>query len=143
MKWKDPMTCCRSSRVVHVVLFAAFLMAWTIALLLPVPAQSAERVLGDPFSVFMFGKGLHIAAYAFLTILGGTAALFGRNWVWILPGLIVHGGVTEILQGFVGRTSRIEDVGLDAVGIGLGALAVLAWRRITRPTSAGGTASQA
>ena len=34
-----------------------------------------KRVLGDSFSVFVFGKGVHVAAFAFLTILGGTALL--------------------------------------------------------------------
>lgn len=133
MTRKDPMNGGRVLRILHVVLFAAFLIAWTIALLLPVPAQSAERVLGDSFSVFIFGKGVHVAAFAFLTVLGGTAALFGRNWVWLVPGLVAYGGLTEILQGFVGRTPRIADVGLDAIGVGLGALVVVGWRWFTRP----------
>jgi hypothetical protein len=126
----------RALRLLHLLVFAAFLIAWTVALLLPVPHQSAERVLGSPFSVFMFGKGLHVAGYAYLTVLGGTVALFGRKWVWVLPGLVAHGGLTEIVQGFVGRTSRIEDLGLDTLGIALGALLILGWRRLTRPRPA-------
>jgi hypothetical protein len=126
---------------VHLLVFAAFLIAWTIALLSPVPHQSAERVLGSPFSVFMFGKGLHIAAYAFLTVLGGTVALFGRKWWWIVPGLIVHGGLTEFFQQFVGRTARVEDLGLDTIGIVIGALVVLGWRWLKRDRSVGETAS--
>jgi VanZ family protein len=129
------MTCCSTFRAIHVAVFAAFLIAWTVVLLLPVPAQSAERVLGSPYSVFLFGKGLHITAYAFLAVLGGTVALFGRRWIWILPGLVAHGGLTEILQSFTGRTSRIEDVGLDTIGVAVGALIVLGWhwfRKLTQ-----------
>jgi VanZ like family len=122
------MTCCAAFRACHAAVFAAFLIAWTVVLLLPVPTQSAERVLGSPFSVFIFGKALHITAYAFLTVLGGTVALLGRKWVWVLPGLVTHGGLTEILQSFTGRTSRIEDVGLDTIGVAVGAVIVLTWR---------------
>jgi len=71
------MACCRTLPAIHAAVFAAFLTAWTIALLSPVPHQSAERVLGDPFSVFVFGKGLHISGYAFLAVLGGTLPLRG------------------------------------------------------------------
>jgi hypothetical protein len=124
------------------LVFVAFLTAWTIALLSPVPHQSAERVLGSPFSVFMFGKGLHIAAYAFLTVLGGTVRLFGGRWWWIVPGLIAHGGLTEFFQQFVGRTARIEDLGLDTIGIVLGALVVLGWRGLKRNRSAGESANR-
>jgi hypothetical protein len=131
----------RTLRLVHLLVFAAFLIAWTIALLSPVPHQSAERVLGSSFSVFMFGKGLHIAAYAYLTVLGGTVALFGGKWWWIVPGLIVHGALTEFFQQFVGRTARVEDLGLDTIGIVIGALGVLGWRRLKRDRSAGESTS--
>jgi|GEM_PF-3126028 len=129
------MTCCSAFRACHAAVFAAFLIAWTVVLLLPVPTQSAEKVLGSPFSVFIFGKALHITAYAFLAVLGGTVALFGRKWIWVLPGLAAHGGLTEILQSFTGRTSRIEDVGLDTIGVALGAGIVLAWRWFRRPAA--------
>jgi VanZ family protein len=135
------MTCCSVYRACHVAVFAAFLIAWTVVLLLPVPAQSAQRVLGSPFSVFIFGKALHITAYAFLAVLGGTIALFGRKWVWVLPGLVAHGGLTEFLQSFTGRTSRIEDVGLDTIGVAVGALIVLGWRWFRNPTRAGESAT--
>lgn len=117
----------------HIWLFAAFLIAWTIALLLPVPHESAEKVLGDDFGVFLFGKSLHIGSYAFLTVLGGTVAAFGRRWWWVLPGLLAHGSAIEIIQPHVGRTGRIEDVGLDLIGIAIGGLVILGWRRFTRP----------
>jgi VanZ family protein len=115
-------------RRIHVAVFALFLLAWTIALWLPVPSESANKALGDPFWVFLFGKGLHITAYAFLAVLGSTIALFGQKWFWVLPCLVLHGGLTEIIQPLVGRTGRIEDVGLDAIGIAIGGLLALAFR---------------
>jgi hypothetical protein len=141
MTRKEPIACCSALHLLHLLLFVAFLVAWTVVLLLPVPKQSAEEVLGNPFTVFMFGKGLHIAAYAFLTLLGGTAAILGSRWIWVLPALIVHGGLAEIAQGLVGRTSRIEDVGLDALGVCLGALVVVGYRRLTRSADAAGSSS--
>lgn len=122
----------RRFELAHVIVFAAFLLAWTIALELPVPHESAQKVLGGPLEEFFFGKGLHICAYAFLTVLGGTVAIFGRRWWWVLPGLVAHGGITEFFQQFTGRTARIEDVGLDTIGVALGSLLIFAWRRFTK-----------
>jgi VanZ family protein len=116
---------------IHLAVFALFLIAWTIALLMPVPHESAEKVLGDSFGVFLFGKSLHIGSYTFLTVLGGTVAIFGRRWWWVLPGLLIHGSLIEIIQPHVGRTGRIEDVGLDLIGIVIGGFVILGWQRFT------------
>jgi VanZ family protein len=135
------MSCCRARPTAHVVLFAVALTAWTVALLSPVPHDSAKKVLGSDWGIFLFGKTLHVGTYAVLTILGGTATAFGRRWWWVLPGLVTHGGLTEYLQGFVGRGSRIEDVGLDSLGIAIGGLVVLAYRAVTRPRPPAGSSS--
>src|SRR6478609_4717635 len=119
------MSCCRAWPTAHVFAFAFALTAWTVALLSPVPHDSARKVLGSEWGVFLFAKTLHV----------GTAAAFGRRWWWVLPGLVAHGGLTEYLQGFVGRGSRIEDVGLDSLGIAIGGLITWAVRSIRRPTS--------
>jgi hypothetical protein len=124
------MACCRILPAIHAAVFAAFLTAWTIALLSPVPQQSAQHWLGGPFWVFVFGKGLHISAYAFLTVLGGTLPLSNWRWIWVPAGLVAHGAVTEFFQQFVGRTARIEDVGLDAIGVAVGGLFVWAGRAL-------------
>lgn len=126
------MSCCRFWPTLHVVVFFAALMAWTAALLSPVPQESAEKVLGSQFGIFLFAKSVHVGAYAALTLLGGTASLFGRKWVWLLPALALHGGVTEYFQQFVGRGSRLEDVALDTLGIALGGSLVWATRRFSR-----------
>ena len=135
------MSCCRAWPTAHVFVFAVALTAWTVALLSPVPHDSARKVLGSDWGVFLFGKTLHVGTYAALTVLGGTAAAFGRRWWWVLPGLVAHGGLTEYLQGFVGRGSRIEDVGLDSLGIAIGGLVVLAARAVSRPRPRAGLAN--
>lgn len=114
---------------IHTCIFAAFLIAWTIALLSPVPEQ-AQRVFGSPWEMFLFGKGLHISAYAFLTVLGGTIRWLKGRWVWVLPALVAHGALTEFFQQFVGRGASIGDVGLDSIGIAVGGL--LVWMKRAR-----------
>jgi VanZ family protein len=113
------------------------LTVWTVALLSRVPHESAKELLGGDWGVFVFAKTLHVCAYAGLTVLGGTVAAFGRKWVWVLPALVIHGGLTEFFQQFVGgRTGRIEDVGLDSIGIALGGLVTWGLRSVSRPGSA-------
>ena len=119
-------------RKLHAWVFVLFLLAWTVALMLPVPHRSAEQVLGSSFHVFLFAKGLHVCSYAFLATLGGTIGLLGRRWFWVFPGLILHGCLTEFFQQFVGRGASIRDVGIDTIGISIGSLLVFAIRRIRR-----------
>jgi VanZ family protein len=128
------MSCCRFWPTIHVGVFTFFLTAWTVALLSPVPHDSAKKVLGSEYGIFLFAKAVHVAAYAFLTVLGGTAAAFGRRWWWVLPGLVIHGGLTEYFQQFVSRGSRIEDVGLDSIGIAIGGLVTWTNRSARRST---------
>jgi VanZ family protein len=123
--------CCPTA---HVFIFFFALTAWTVALLSPVPHDSARQVFGSDYGVWLFAKTLHVTTYAVLTILGGTAVAFGRKWVWVLPGLVVHGGLTEFFQQFVGRGARIEDVGLDSIGVAIGGLAAWGLRSLN-PTA--------
>jgi VanZ family protein len=112
----------------HLAVFGLFLAAWTCALWSPVPQESAREALGSDWHVFLFGKGLHVSVYAFLTVLGGTVRMFGPRWYWVLPGLVAHGCLTEIIQPYVGRTGALRDVGLDSIGIAIGGLIVLVAR---------------
>jgi VanZ family protein len=126
------MSCCRLWPTVHFGVFLTVLTAWTVALLSPVPQESAEKVLGSQFGIFVFAKTVHVTAYAILAVLGGSAVFLGRSWVWIFPALVLHGAVTEYFQQFVGRGSRIGDIALDALGVALGALIVWSARRFKR-----------
>ncbi|WP_020474069.1 VanZ family protein [Zavarzinella formosa] len=116
-------------RWAHLLVFVAFFTAWTIALLSPVPKESAKEILGDEDNIFYFGKLLHVAAYAWLAVLGGTIWLMRTRWSWIVVLLIVHGELTEYFQQFVGRTSSVRDTLLDSTGVLIGALLVRFWWR--------------
>ena len=115
-------------RRLHVAVFAVFLVAWTIALLSPIPEDAARNALGDSENQFYFGKTLHVAAYCYLACLGGTLVILRRRWPLMLLALVAHGGITEIVQDFVGRTARWEDLGLDTLGIAIGGLFILIFR---------------
>jgi VanZ family protein len=115
---------------VHLAIFVLLLAAWTCALWSPVPHESAREALGSDWHVFLFGKGLHISVYAFLTILGGTVCKFGKRWWWVLPVLVAHGGLIEVVQPYVGRTGSLRDVGLDTLGIVIGGMIVWIARRV-------------
>lgn len=101
----------------HLLVFGVFLILWTIALLIPVPQEEAEKAFGSKERVFFFGKGLHVTAYAFLTLLGGTRFCRWSQFRWLLLGLPLHGGVTEVLQAYTGRGSRWADFYLDTAGV--------------------------
>ena len=106
--------------------FFGFLFLWTVALLLPVPKETASEALGGERGMFFFGKALHVSAYAFLTLLGGSQTLTRRQRALILGLLSFHGFATEFFQQFVERTASWRDVGLDHIGILLGLL--IGWR---------------
>ncbi|HJZ91455.1 MAG TPA: VanZ family protein [Gemmataceae bacterium] len=117
----------RPLAILHLLCFLGFLTAWTVVLLRPVP-EAPKRVLTD-WEAFIVGKSLHVGVYAFLAALGGTLAVLGRRWPWVLSALIVHGALTEYFQQFVGRGASVKDVGLDSIGIALGGLIAWAIRR--------------
>jgi VanZ family protein len=103
---------------------------WALALLTPQPVQIEKQVIPEE-ALFSASKGLHVAAYAFLT---GIAAWLPvpRGWRW-LPIIVMslHGCATEFFQQYVpSRHGCLEDVGIDHIGIALGLLLTLSrWRR--------------
>lgn len=116
-------------KLVIPVLMIGLLIAWTMALLTPIPA-AAVAALGGPTPAFWFGKTLHVSVYATLAIMAVLLPL-SRNWrLATLALLIMHGGATEYLQQFVGRGSSVKDFGLDSLGICLGTGLALGARRL-------------
>ncbi len=79
-------------------------------------------------AAFPTAKTLHVSAYAGLGGLAAWLHLRGRRR-WLLPGsLVLHAGLTELLQNLVPRrTGCWSDVGLDCAGLALGL--ALTWRR--------------
>jgi VanZ family protein len=109
----------------------ALLIAWTMALLTPIP-KAAVIALGGPTPSFYFAKTLHVSVYATLAIFAVLLPL-PRKWrIVVLALLFVHGGATEYLQQFFERGSSVSDVGLDSLGILLGTGLGLAGSRLHR-----------
>jgi VanZ family protein len=103
---------------------------WALALLTPQPVE-IEKKLVPSEAIFSASKGLHVAAYAFLTALGAWLPPWrGRRWLPIAI-MSLHAFATEFFQQFVpSRHGCIEDVGIDHIGIVLGVLLTLnRWRR--------------
>jgi hypothetical protein len=103
---------------------------WALALLTPQPVEFEKQILPEE-AIFSASKGLHVAAYAFLT---GAAAWLPpwRRWWWLPVAVMsLHGCGTEFFQQWVrGRHGCLEDVGIDHVGIVLGLLLTAGrWRR--------------
>jgi VanZ family protein len=116
--------------------FLFFLTLWTYELLAenPVP-ESVSRAIPDEWK-FWLAKGLHVAGYAFLTVLAGSLPV-PRVYFWLVVAfLVLHGIGTEVGQRYVaGRHGSIRDVLLDWVGVGLGLLALWSLKRLRAGTS--------
>jgi VanZ family protein len=122
-----------SRSTAHAVFFFLCIALWTVALLMPVPKNSASKVLGGESGMHLFGKTLHVSAYAFLTLLGGSMNLARRQRCLLLGALSFHAFATEFLQQFVDRGASWRDVGLDHAGIAIGLAIGWAWWRSLFP----------
>src|SRR5262245_58204057 len=103
--------------------WAAFAVAWSLALLLPVP-DAGVRAVGQE-NTFLVSKLIHLGGYTVLTLLG--LALPGW-WRWAgLAFASLHAGGSEFCQWllveWMHRHGCWEDVGLDHIGIAAGLLA--------------------
>ncbi len=109
------------------LLWGAFLVVWTTALLTTEPVHVARAVLGPSF-IFPTAKLLHVAAYSLFAILSGWLFLPGR-WRWILLIFMsFHAAGTEFFQQFIPeRGPSIRDVGIDHFGIAIGLIISCNW----------------
>jgi len=101
----------KGSHVLALCLFwpAVFLVAW--GELTPSPPS---------FTAMVWDKILHFIAYFGLAGMATVALDARRRAVWAVLGLIVLGGVLEILQGFTGRDPDIYDEIANTIGAVLG-----------------------
>jgi VanZ family protein len=112
------------------LVWLAFLVLWTTALLVPVPTGPWDL---EPVHVFevelklLIAKTVHVSAYALFTILTGWLQVPARLWWLLLFFVTVHGTATELLQLLTpSRTGQLLDVGFDNLGVALGLL--LSWK---------------
>ena len=115
-----------SGKALRWAVWGCFLLAWTVVLLTSRPIQIRDALFGEKMG-FVLAKGLHVTAYAALTVFTGWLRL-RSPYRWLLLGLIaLHGVGTEMGQVFVPlRTGSWHDVALDVVGIAVGF--VLTWK---------------
>jgi VanZ family protein len=114
------------------VLWLAFVLAWTAALLVPSPDRIARALLARVLpgaegnhdldvSLWWFSKSLHVIVYALLAILSGWLRVPWRSRWLLLVFISAHGFCTEFLQHFVvSRHGSLRDVGLDHLGAAIG-----------------------
>jgi hypothetical protein len=114
------------------LIWLAYVTAWTCALLAPVPEGDWGSVGSGEESIdlkYLFGKAVHVSAYAVLAGLAGWLRVpYRRRWL-LLFFVMAHGTVTELLQlhSTTHRTGCLEDVGLDHLGVALGLLVTWKW----------------
>jgi VanZ family protein len=85
----------------------------------------------------IWDKAKHFTAYFILSLLAITALKAGKNALWAMLGLIVMGGMLEIVQGLIGRDCDVHDEYANTLGVLAGGL--LAWviaRLVGRPRGA-------
>jgi VanZ family protein len=119
----------------------AFLVAWSVALLVPDPIEFLFRYKPDSLELssemtFLMAKALHVTAYALAAILTGWLRAPG-SWRWVLLAFwFLHAGATEVGQLFVpGRTGSLRDVALDHVGLLIGLAVSWRWWRSVPPAT--------
>ena len=121
--------CRMPSLAVRRWILLCYALALTISLLVPQPIRPADPQMKE--SMYLFGKTVHIVAYATFAALSGWILLPTR-YRWTLVVLLIgHGMLTEWVQyityDILGRTGQWSDVGLDAIGIALGTALTYRW----------------
>jgi VanZ family protein len=114
-------------RSVRWLIWAVFLVAWTIALLTTPPVHVAKAMLAPPM-IFPASKLLHVVAYALLAMLSAwLQAPFRVRWLLLLF-MSLHAFGTEFFQQFIPeRGPSLWDVGIDHIGIVLGLAVSWKW----------------
>jgi hypothetical protein len=116
-------------------IWGAFVLAWTVALLAPIPPNGPLGLTGFELKPKLFlTKGLHLSAYAFLAVLTGWLRVPIRYRFILIFFLMAHATYSEVLQyaleEYSHRSGTLMDVALDNIGIAIGL--ALSWRWWTR-----------
>ena len=119
------------------LVWLAYAVLWTTALLVPIPSH--PLTLGDvsPSIRFPVAKTIHVLAYAAFAVLTGRLGVRARlRW---LPLFVVmaHAPASELLQQLTTtRTGTLRDVAFDHLGVALGLLASWRWWSAPDPAPA-------
>jgi VanZ family protein len=120
-------------KALPIAVFLFFLALWTYELMAenPLPSWVSQAIPRE--WKFWLAKGLHVAGYAFLTLLAAWLPV-PRTLFWlVIAGLLLHGIGTEVGQTFTAnRQGSARDVVLDWVGVGLGLLVLAGAKRLRR-----------
>lgn len=108
-------------------LWGWFTLAWTAALLVPLPQQDWDLNSLRLNLKFLVAKGIHVSMYALLALLSGWLRVcLRRRWL-LMFFLMAHASVTELLQLVViHRSGSLTDVLFNHLGIAMGV--ALSWR---------------
>lgn len=111
---------------------------WAGIIVLAVVSVVPRDVL-PPLGFNMWDKFQHILAYAILSFFGGMAYPGKKCFIVIFLGLVVLGGVLEVIQSFVpNREARIADTVANTIGAVTG-LFITQYLRNSRVPGDGGT----
>ena len=83
--------------------------------------------------VHIWDKALHFTAYFGLAGLALVALVEPRRVRWALLGLVILGGVLEIIQGHVGRDMSFYDEVANTLGVAAGATTAWLYLLMLRP----------
>lgn len=109
--------------ILPIALFVFFLGLWTYELMAenPLPEWVSQEI--PPEWRFWLAKGLHVVAYAFLTVLAYLMPVPRMVFWLVVAGLLLHGIGTEVGQTYTAnRQGSFRDVMLDWIGVLLGLL---------------------
>jgi hypothetical protein len=110
------------------LVWLAYLLAWTAALVTPQPVRLSQETLPESAQLPV-GKSLHVAAYALLCVLTAWQRFPLRWRPLLLLALSAHAAGTELVQWYFESLMRHgcwQDVALDHIGLYLGV--IVAWR---------------
>jgi VanZ family protein len=121
--------------VLRWLIWGLFVIAWTIALELPIPQP--EMLPGGAIVMshrYLIAKSIHVSAFAVLAALSGWVLVPAR-YRWIMMFLVMlHAWGTEMLQemlvDYCKRGGSLTDVAFDVLGITIGV--ALSWKWWTR-----------
>lgn len=112
--------------------FAAFvrrILAWLFWPASALVIWGELRSHAENLEMQVWDKVLHFTAYFGLAVIATVALRASRMTLWVLSGLVVLGGMLEVVQGMVGRDADIHDEIANALGVLIGGL--LGWGVIT------------